>query len=441
MNRTMNRIMNRMISAMLVSLFLLPLACSDDTTVIVPAVSVTISPGDAILTPGEELPLSVTLSPASTTDRQVDWQSSNNAVATVDPNGVVHAVAYGEVVITAGTQYSSGSCRIEVAPNIYVAGRIAGRNGETPALWHNGQLLWKAEKAGLIGSGGMTVVNGNTYVPADAYDASLRMSTACLYVNGEYRPLASRPGASSLAMGVAVRGDDIYVAGYCNFDEAPYSLPIVWKNGDVTYLTSLGGYANDIAVSDAGDVYVTGYYFTETGDARTPVWKNGEELFVCACDGSYAFGFAIACLGNDVYVAGNITDADGSQWAVVWKNGELYQRLHSGNSPFVSDLRVTPEGNIYAVGTQTVYPNPDNPFLSLQLPLLWVNGTEQTVGFSDRNNDLTSIFLFEDRVYTAGTYALFDGLNQGFYSVGDRRVDLGSDEWTTSAATLIYVTE
>ena len=106
-----------------------------------------------------------------------------------------------------------------------------------------------------------------------------------------------------------------------------------------------------------------------------------------------------------VYVAGNITDADGSQWAVVWKNGELYQRLHSGNSPFVSDLRVTPEGNIYAVGTQKVYPNPDNPFLSLQLPLLWVNGTEQTVGFSDRNNDLTSIFLFEDRVYTAGTYS------------------------------------
>lgn len=135
----MNRIMNRMISAMLVSLFLLPLACSDDTTVIVPAVSVTISPGDVILTPGEELPLSVTLSPASTTDRQVDWQSSNNAVATVDPNGVVHAVAYGEVVITAGTQYSSAvaaskSLRTSMSPVVSLAVTAKLRHCGTMAI-------------------------------------------------------------------------------------------------------------------------------------------------------------------------------------------------------------------------------------------------------------------------------------------------------------------
>lgn len=431
--------MNKIIYGILSSFLFLLSGCSDDTTVLIPTVSLTVSPGEVILSPGEEHTLSAVFSPVGTTDDKIVWSSSDESVATVDTNGVVQAVAYGKVAITASTARVSGICHVEVSPNVYVAGRI----GAYPALWRNGRLLWQAERVGLVGSGSMHVANGVSYVAADAYDATLGESKACLYVNGAYRPLADIPGTtSSEAMGVTVSGDDVYVAGYCHYDSgAPVnSQAVLWKNNKYELLAP-NGYANDIAMNDKGDVYLTGYYFTGTGSILVPVWKNGKEIFTCECDGTNAFGFAVYVCGDDVYTGGNITDADGIQWAVVWKNGKICQRLHQGDRPFVSDLYVTPDGIVYAVGSKIVYPDPNNPFLSREQPLLWIDGSEQPVGFNDRNNNISSIVLFENRIYTAGTYGLFDGLNQGFYMTDERRIDFDCGEWTTSAGNLVYVTE
>ena len=49
----------------------------------------------------DSAPLTVTTTPAGATDKKVVYTSSNEAVATVNENGVVHGVAAGSAVITA----------------------------------------------------------------------------------------------------------------------------------------------------------------------------------------------------------------------------------------------------------------------------------------------------------------------------------------------------
>ncbi|TMM55902.1 T9SS type A sorting domain-containing protein [Maribacter algarum] len=52
------------------------------------------------LTAGETAPVSVTVSPSNATDTSVSWSSNNNAIATVDVNGLVTAMAEGTATIT-----------------------------------------------------------------------------------------------------------------------------------------------------------------------------------------------------------------------------------------------------------------------------------------------------------------------------------------------------
>ena len=58
--------------------------------------------------------LEATLTPASAADDSVTWTSSNDAVATVDQNGVVTAVGAGEATITAATKNCSATCTVTV---------------------------------------------------------------------------------------------------------------------------------------------------------------------------------------------------------------------------------------------------------------------------------------------------------------------------------------
>ena len=67
-------------------------------------VNVEISPLEAGLSPGGTLQMSAAVVPAWADDTAVDWRSSDEAVATVDGNGLVTAVGPGtcEIVASAG---------------------------------------------------------------------------------------------------------------------------------------------------------------------------------------------------------------------------------------------------------------------------------------------------------------------------------------------------
>ena len=72
-----------------------------EVTVLQPATGITISKTTASIYTGETLTLTATVQPANASNNAVAWSTSNAAVATVDQNGQVTAIAPGTVTITA----------------------------------------------------------------------------------------------------------------------------------------------------------------------------------------------------------------------------------------------------------------------------------------------------------------------------------------------------
>ena len=100
--------------------------CSDYLTVTVsstvPVTSVTLNRSSLSLEEGQTASLYATVCPDNATNKNVNWTSSNNAVATVS-GGVVRAVAKGTARITATAADGSGksdSCSVSVTGDILV---------------------------------------------------------------------------------------------------------------------------------------------------------------------------------------------------------------------------------------------------------------------------------------------------------------------------------
>ncbi len=75
------------------------------------------------LSQGDSAALRATLSPEDATEQSVTWSSSNTAVAIVDGNGMVTAVAPGVAIITATANDSSGvsaSCEVTISLASYI---------------------------------------------------------------------------------------------------------------------------------------------------------------------------------------------------------------------------------------------------------------------------------------------------------------------------------
>ncbi len=79
------------------------------------AASISLNKTSAILKASETVDLIATVLPATTTDKSVTWKSANNAIATVDANGKVTAVAVGKTTITATAASGiSATCEVTV---------------------------------------------------------------------------------------------------------------------------------------------------------------------------------------------------------------------------------------------------------------------------------------------------------------------------------------
>ena len=90
-------------------------------TVTMQVSSVALDKTSAELQVGKTLTLTATVTPDNATDKAVVWTSSNDAVATVDANGVVTAKAEGTATITATAGGKTATCTVTVkaAPRYY----------------------------------------------------------------------------------------------------------------------------------------------------------------------------------------------------------------------------------------------------------------------------------------------------------------------------------
>ena len=78
--------------------------------------SVTLDKTELALTIGDaDVQLNVTVTPANATNADVDWESSDLSVATVDGAGIVHAVADGTATITAKAGGKTATCTVIVS--------------------------------------------------------------------------------------------------------------------------------------------------------------------------------------------------------------------------------------------------------------------------------------------------------------------------------------
>ena len=81
----------------------------------IPVSSVELDRSSLSLTKGDVFTLNATVKPDDATDKTVSWKSSNTAVATVDSNGKVKAIAGGSATITATAGGVSAKCSVTVS--------------------------------------------------------------------------------------------------------------------------------------------------------------------------------------------------------------------------------------------------------------------------------------------------------------------------------------
>ena len=91
----------------------------------VPVTGVSLDVTSAELEIGESISLQATVKPDDATDKTVKWSSDKPAVATVDENGKVDAVATGTAKITATAGNKSATCTVKVCKSAYATERAA----------------------------------------------------------------------------------------------------------------------------------------------------------------------------------------------------------------------------------------------------------------------------------------------------------------------------
>ncbi len=285
-----------------------------------PVTSITISPASLSLQPNETSTLTATVLPSDADNKEVEWTSSNTAVATVSTSGKVTAVASGTCTVTATAKDGSGvkgTCHVTVAKLVTSItvnpATLTLEPGKSQTLTAsvqpsdatNKQLKWSSSNtavATVSTSGKVTAVaSGTCTVTATAKDGS-GVKAECQVtveqaINGhEYVEIGGRKWATMNVGATTVAGSyetcygDYYAWGET---EPRYSSITRTEEGEVTF-TWKEGYSS-------GYNYYNFPSYTDTTldashDAATANWggtwrtptKEEYEALAAACSGSSA---------------------------------------------------------------------------------------------------------------------------------------------------------
>ncbi len=189
--------------------------------------SIAVDPAEKTVPVGESVQLNVVFIPENATNQRVVWTTDDEAVATVDENGVVTAVAMGETMISALASGFRAQCRVTVPDNtVYVESvsldetaltmEIGDRQTlvatVTPTDATDPSVKWSSDNTAVATvsekTGEITAVAGGTAnITATAVLAKGTVSASCAVtvVASEYNVLFETFGGTEIQMAVVER--------------------------------------------------------------------------------------------------------------------------------------------------------------------------------------------------------------------------------------------
>lgn len=195
--------------------------------------SVCLSTGYLSIEKGDSRYLSVTVSPANATNKNISWSSSNTSVATVS-GGTVRAVGVGSATITARAQDGSGeydTCYVRVTGDILVSsislnysnytlnpnGSVLLRESICPTNATNKCVRWSSSNTGVArvnpDSGYVTAQGaGTAIIRATAQDGSGKYAECRVTVNRPVAVTGIEVCPTSLTMNVGDYVSEVIIA-------------------------------------------------------------------------------------------------------------------------------------------------------------------------------------------------------------------------------------
>ncbi len=201
------------------------------------------------------------------------------------------------------------------------------------------------------------------WVCGNRYDAD-GVSVAAYWCNGEQTLMTDAAGdraAATIANGIFVEGDDVYVAGYLSLPGGR-TQGVYWERGRMSVIQPTDANAGSVHLSDVclkdGMLCLTGRDGVK-GNTIAQYWLDYEPVPL-SDEGLVSNTTQMLCEGDDLFVGGRNGSTPG-----YWKNGLFVDLSHGGEGTYVNAL-FKAVNDLYAAGQYTD--------VDKYVPLYWKNG-------------------------------------------------------------------
>ena len=233
----------------------------------IPVTGVTLNKSVTTLAPGGTETLTATISPANASNKAVTWTSNNTAVATVDANGKITALAAGAATITVTTAdgAKTAACTVLVeAPGVTPGNRIAAGYNHNVVIKSNGTVwAWGSNGSGQLGNGATT----DSQLPVQVSNLSGVVSVSADY----HYTMALKSDGSLWTWGYNTQGQ----LGNGTYTNSPLPVQV---SGLSNVKSAVAGYTYALAIKSDGSVWAWGSGYLGNGASTSspvPVQVNG----------------------------------------------------------------------------------------------------------------------------------------------------------------------
>ena len=245
------------------------------------------------------------------------------------------------------TDLTDGS-RDAYANDIFISGNdvyIAGQEmkpGETTyaaKYWKNGVAVNLNDEAQNVIATGIAVVGNDVYVIGERRMQNWLTPVTCYWKNGQRNDLSNQTTTAN-DQDITVAGSDVYMMWSVVYNTSGQLQTWYSKNlATPAQIQDGTSYVGGSAIAVKGnDVYIAGTGILPGSQSLvSKYWKNGSPV-VLGSDDSAALSLDIS--GNDLYVGGYQQVPGGGYEAVYWKNGTAKQITSGSGSGMIRKILV-----------------------------------------------------------------------------------------------------